>query len=134
MADTVQVFTRDDGGVSSLRMRDDSGRIHYITGPQIVADSTNARATADGDNGRSIYYTAATAAPVAITVNSGTPGTFSKHTQVGTDQLQFTAGAGVTLRVPAAFLARAAQQYSAVVLEWRTATEVFVSGDLEPAP
>lgn len=97
--------------------------------PEIVVEATTARSTADGDNGRSIYYT--NVATITVTVDQAEVGTFSKHTQDNTGQVQLAAGTGVTLHYPATFLPNTAERNSPITLEWKTATDVYVSGDME---
>jgi hypothetical protein len=65
---------------------------------------------------------------VAVTVPQFAAGAVVETTQYGAGQITFAGDTGVTLRSASGLKTRA--QYSAVVLRWRSATEVMVSGDL----
>lgn len=82
-------------------------------------------------HGASVYTTAPSA--VGVTANSAGAGKMLRYVQGGAGKITINAGSGVTLRHAATFNPASAELWSVVVLEWRTATEVHVSGDLEVA-
>lgn len=83
-------------------------------------------------HGAEVYTTATSA--VTLTANQATGGKRLTFVQAGSGgQITVSAGSGVTLRYPSAFTPKTAEQWSIVVLRWRSSTEVHVSGDLEAA-
>jgi hypothetical protein len=71
-----------------------------------------------------VTYTVPTGLPVGLTV---------ELFQEGAGQVRVVAGSGMTMRVPAAFNAYTAQQYSTLVVTLIDATTFVVRGDLEGA-
>lgn len=88
--------------------------------------------TLDANNDRTVIRTTA-GTTVTVTVPSLAQGTAILIIQEGAGQVQLSAS-GVTLHHPATFLPNAAEQYSEIVLHWKTTTLVQVTGDLELAP
>lgn len=88
--------------------------------------------TLDADDDRTYIRTTA-GTTVTVTVPTLAQGTMVMLCQEGAGQIQLSAS-GVTLDYPATFLARAAEQKSEILLHWKTATLVQVTGDLELAP
>lgn len=126
LTDDDQLLVVDDADGSSKRIR----RANVSLSEQVTELGTT-RTTGDGDRDRSVYYESAS--PVTVTVEAGTAGTSSRHNQAGAGKVTFVPGVGVTLRHGATFSPAIAEQYQGAVLEWRTATEVWIAGDLEVA-
>lgn len=101
--------------------------------PAIVVDTSTARAMGDADHGRLVAFSD-NVGPCVVTVPTGlTAGTVAQYVQTGDGQVQIAAGVGMNLIKPAAFLTRAAQKGSPIVITVLDSTNALVSGDLEAA-
>lgn len=107
----------------------DLGAEEALTYPATTAATS---ITLDADDDRTVIRTTA-GTTVTVTVPTLAQGTAILLCQEGGGQIQLSAS-GVTLHHPATFLPNAAEQYSEVLLHWKTTTLVQVSGDLEVAP
>lgn len=88
--------------------------------------------TLDADDDRT-YIRCTAGTTVTVTVPTLAQGTTILLCQEGAGQIQLSAS-GVTLHHPDAFLSNSNEQYSEILLHWKTTTLVQVSGDMELAP
>jgi len=103
------------------------GPFTYI--PKQTETSATTLSVDDGDDGTEFYHT--NTASCTVTVDQGVAGTRTKHVAMdASNTVTFAAGSGVSLRRPATFTLVSNEQYSTMYLYWRTATEVFLEGDL----
>lgn len=112
------------------------------TGPQGVAgdlepiapieSAATSLAVGPGHHGRSWFFTAND--PIAVTADQAAPGVTLALHQAGDGQISIVAGEGVTLRYPSELSnPKSTGRYATLVLKWRSATEVWLYIDLEPA-
>jgi hypothetical protein len=84
------------------------------------------------DTGRILHFTSSTAATVTIPPNLQIGSRFEGK-QLGTGQLSFVTGSGVTIRTAATENAKTAEQYSVFAIDWIGAEEYMLYGRLEQA-
>lgn len=100
--------------------------------PSIVERAASSFAISDADHGTVIRCTAGSG--VGVEVPAGlTPGTTVELIEQSAGRITLIAGSGVTLRHPATFLARTAENWSTIVVTILDADEALVRGDLEAA-
>ena len=100
----------------------------WITPP---IDDPNAVIDTDTyDSGSSVYATSAAA--VSVEVRQARAGKLISIVRADVGSVTFSEIAPAVIRYPAAFTPVAAERWSRVVLEWHTATEIVLSGDLTP--
>lgn len=84
------------------------------------------------DTGRILHFTSSTATTITIPPNLQIGSRFEGK-QLGTGQLSFVTGSGVTIRTAATENAKAAEQYSVFAIDWIGAEEYMLYGRLEQA-
>jgi hypothetical protein len=84
------------------------------------------------DTGRILHFTSSTATTVTIPPNLQIGSRFEGK-QLGTGQLSFVTGSGVTIRTAATENAKTAEQYSVFAIDWIGAEEYMLYGRLEQA-
>jgi hypothetical protein len=95
----------------------------------VATDSSTSISMTDAESGKVIRCTAAT----AITITAGgSAGCTVEYLQEGAGQIEVVAPAG-TIRIPATFVAKTAEQWSSIVVTCLDSNEWLVRGDLEPA-
>lgn len=139
VAPSTLVGRAASGDINDLSVSDVKTLLAYTPSdigaePTLAYPATTAATsiTLDASNDRTVIRTTA-GTTVTVTVPSLAQGTAILIIQEGAGQVQLSAS-GVTLHHPATFLARAAEQYSEILLHWKTTTLVQVTGDLELAP
>jgi hypothetical protein len=104
--------------------------VEIITGAPTVTTKTAAYTLTPADNGKIIEFNSTTA--VNCTIPTGLPVGFQcSVSQLGTGQVTFVAGTGLTLRNAYNFTKMAAQWSKAGVEITSTATVAIISGDLQ---
>jgi hypothetical protein len=95
----------------------------------IEIDSGTSISMTDAKSGKTVRCTAGTAVTISA---GGSAGCTVEYLQEGAGQLEVVAPAG-TLRLPATFVAKTAEQWSSVVVTCLDSNEWLVRGDLEPS-
>ena len=124
---TVTAAAKITSGFNELTWWDHGGKFTYV--PVQNETSATTLSVDDADDGEEFYHT--NTASCTVTVDQGVAGTRTKHVAMdASNTVTFAAGSGVSLRRPATFTLVSNEQYSTMYLYWRTATEVFLEGDL----
>ena len=84
------------------------------------------------DTGRILHFTSSTATTITIPLNLQIGSRFEGK-QLGTGQLSFVTGSGVTIRTAATENTKTAEQYSVFAIDWIGAEEYMLYGRLEQA-
>jgi hypothetical protein len=122
---TTGVSEAPNDGVLYARQSEDWTAIYQRATVETVSGTTQTPAT--GTDGRYFVCTNAAGCAVTIPPNSAQAfpvGTMLTYQQDGAAAVTFTAGSGVTLRVPASYQASSAEQY-AVVQVCKAATNTW---------
>ena len=131
LGDGGRLDWNDVGGSQEFAWVDEAGVVTQISRVEIVTESGTAFSVDETRNGEAIY--AANAGTITATVDQGKIGNHCRIYQDGAGQVQLAAGTGVTLHHASAFNPNTAEQNSMLYLEWKTATDVYVTGDMEAA-